>query len=143
MKKTPEKQFVEYLIQLRDERGLTQKEIAAKLGVQPGYMSEVFNGRKPSGKLAAAIRRLHKQVLIDGEGATGGKAREAVDLEALLGQALTDRARNEASRRGFESVADYVKYLTRADVEAHPVAEMREAVDLARGLSEIDDDESL
>jgi DNA-binding XRE family transcriptional regulator len=42
----------------REHRGMTQRALAAKSGVQPGYLSEIESGKKPgSVKALAAIAR--------------------------------------------------------------------------------------
>jgi SOS-response transcriptional repressor LexA len=53
--------FLEQLIELRDKRGLKQKQIAELIGIQEPAMSRAFNSGKAGRQVIKAVELLYKQ----------------------------------------------------------------------------------
>jgi len=105
--------FGERLRQLRREKGVSQKEMAAALGVSPAYLSALEHGRKgvPSWPLLQKIIGYFNVIWDDAEDlqrlAAASDPRVVVDTSGLSPEAtrLANRLATEIGRLGPASIA--------------------------------------
>lgn len=136
-------QVVDNLIDLTGRGGFRQKDLAERLGVAETYLSQLKNrknGKYPSKELAKQLALIYKENFptdMTGE----MEMREDIALygtstEEILGKNLTAAALNEAQKRHFQDVSDYLRYLVRQDLE-RPQARETSLSDVARAAANL------
>ena len=112
--------FGERMREMREERGVTQKEMAAALGVSPAYLSALEHGRRgvPSWPLIQKIVGYFNVIWDEAEDlqrlAAASRPRVGVDTADLSPQA-TLLANRLAAAIGSLSQADIAELLSRLD----------------------------
>lgn len=112
--------FGERMREMREERGVTQKEMAAALGVSPAYLSALEHGRRgvPSWPLIQKIVGYFNVIWDEADDlqrlAAASRPRVGVDTANLSPQA-TLLANRLAAAIGSLSEADIAELLSRLD----------------------------
>lgn len=112
--------FGERMREMREERGVTQKEMAAALGVSPAYLSALEHGRRgvPSWPLIQKIVGYFNVIWDEADDlqrlAAASHPRVGVDTANLSPQA-TLLANRLAAAIGWLSQADIAELLSRLD----------------------------
>lgn len=112
--------FGERMREMREERGVTQKEMAAALGVSPAYLSALEHGRRgvPSWPLIQKIVGYFNVIWDEADDlqrlAAASRPRVGVDTAGLSPQA-TLLANRLAAAIGSLSEADIAELLSRLD----------------------------
>lgn len=140
MKKPNQAKFVGLLMDLTNIAQMTQRDIAQQLDVGENYISRVKRGAEPSARLVLALEHIHKENFSQarGEDLTVGEesTKYGSPAERILGDNLHAAALNEAQKRHFQDVSDYLRYLVRQDLE-RPQARETSLSDVARAAANL------